>query len=229
LNPVSLNESQSGIFTIPHWTLEDKIILKLLFEPEKGKSFLSDDKAESKWPALDPDWTHLVEKARQEGVSAVLFHNITKHRLDDLLPQDNYRDLADHYYANLKRNMSIVGELRGVLEAFQAMAVPCIVLKGMALAERIYPNIALRGMSDVDILVRKDDLLRADERLLTLGYTARDSSAAKAIHNPMGYLASLEYRRNDTSPLNLHLHWHLVNTSVPSTMFVEQIDLNRIW
>jgi hypothetical protein len=228
LNPVSLNESQSGIFTIPHWTLEDKIILKLLFEPEKGKSFLSDDKAESKWPALDPDWTHLVEKARQEGVSAVLFHNITKHRLDDLLPQDNYRDLADHYYANLKRNMSIVGELRGVLEAFQAMAVPCIVLKGMALAERIYPNIALRGMSDVDILVRKDDLLRADERLLTLGYTARDSSAAKAIHNPMGYLASLEYRKNG-SPLDLHLHWHLVNTSVPATMFVNSIDLDRLW
>ena len=87
----------------------------------------------------------------------------------------------------------------------------------------------MRGMSDVDLMVRKEDLFRVDDRLSSLGYLSRDSSVAKAILNPAGYLASLEYRKNDPSPLNLHLHWHPVNTSVPATMFVEQIDLSRLW
>ena len=78
------------------WTTEDKFILKLLFEPEKVKSIL---------PPHAPDWTRLVEKAQQEGVSALLFHNIKKHRLEYLIPQESYRDISNQYYSNLKRNL----------------------------------------------------------------------------------------------------------------------------
>ncbi|MCX5836895.1 MAG: nucleotidyltransferase family protein, partial [Deltaproteobacteria bacterium] len=184
-----------------------------------------DDKA---LPDYVPDWTNLVEQARREGVSAVLFHNITSHHLEDLVPQDRCRDLSNQYYANLKSNLLIIGELREVLATFQDAGIPCIVLKGIALAERVYPNIAMRGMSDVDILVKKDALFKVDDYLSSLGYLSQDSSVEKAIHNPAGYLASLEYRKN-ASPLNLHVHWHIVNTSVPATMFVEQIDINRLW
>jgi hypothetical protein len=210
------------------WTTEDKLILKLLFEPAKAKSILPDQEAGKMPPEHVPDWTRLVEKAQQEGVSAVLFHNITKHRLEYLIPQESYRDLSNQYYANMKRNMAIIGELREVLATFQEAGIPCIVLKGIALAEHVYPNIATRGMSDVDILVKKEDLFKVDDYLSSLGYISRDSSVEKAIHNPVGYLASLEYRKN-ASPLNLHVHWHTVNTSVPATTFVERIDINRLW
>ncbi len=133
--------------------------------------------------------------------------------------------LCEQYHANLKRNLSIIGALREVLATFQEAGMPCILLKGIALAERVYPNIAMRGMSDVDILVRKADLFKVDDVLSSVGYASRDSSATKAIHNPVGYLASLDYRRNDPSPLSLHVHWHIVNTSVPATMFAGQIDI----
>ena len=213
----------------PRTLAEDKYILKLLFEPEKAKSILSDQKAGTMPPEHAPDWTRLVEKAQQEGVSAVLFHNITKHRLEYLIPQESYRDLSNHYYTNLKRNMAIIGQLREALATFQEAGIPCIVLKGIALAEHVYPNIGTREMSDVDILVKKDDLFKVDNYLSSLGYISRDSSLGKAIHNPVGYLASLDYRKDAKSPLNLHVHWHIVNTSVPATMFVERIDINRLW
>lgn len=208
---------------------EDKILLQLLFEPKKAKLFLSVKETDTKPPENDPIWTCLVEKSRQEGVSAVLFHNITKYHLEDLVPGDSYRGLSNDYFTNLKRNLSIIGALREVLAAFQKAGIPCIVLKGISLAEHLYPNMAMRGMSDVDVLVRKRDLFKADDCLSRLGYASRDSSAAKAVNNPVGYLASLEYRKNDASPLNLHLHWHTVNTSVPATMFVDDIDLDRLW
>jgi hypothetical protein len=208
--------------------MEDKFILGLLFEPEKARTFLFDQKAGTMPPGNGPDWTGLVAKARREGVSAVLFHNITKHRLTDLIPQESLRDLSNHYNTNLQRNMAIIGRLREVLATFREAGIPCIVLKGIALAERVYPTIAMRGMSDVDILVRKDDLFKADACLSGLDYAPRDGAAAQAVHNPVGYLASLDYRKN-ASPLNLHVHWHTVNTSVPATMFVGAIDLNRFW
>lgn len=211
------------------WTTEDKFILKLLFEPEKVKSILFDEKARATPPKHAPDWTRLVEKAQQEGVSAVLFHNITKHRLEDLIPQESYRNLSNHYYTNLKRNMAIIGKLREVLAAFREAGILCIILKGIAFADLIYPSIGMRGMSDVDVLVKKEDLLKMDGCLSSLGYISQDSTVTKAIHNPVGYLASLEYRRNDPSLLNLHAHWHTVNTSVPATMFVERIDIARLW
>lgn len=204
--------------------IQDRLLATLLFAPQRAGRFLS---AQPAWTA--PDWSRLVEKARQEGVSAVLYHNITSHRLDGLVPQAPVAAFCDEYHANLKRNLSVIGTLREVLAAFEQDGIPCIVLKGIVLAECVYPNIALRGMSDIDILIKKADLLRADDLLSSLGYTPRDSTAEKAIQNPAGYLASLDYRKSAPSALGLHVHWHPVNTSVPATMFASQVDLNRLW
>jgi hypothetical protein len=210
-------------------TLEDKVLLKLLFEPEKVKSLLMNEEDDKALPDGVPDWKYISEQALREGVSAVLFHNIKSHHLEDLVPQDRCKDLSNQYFANLKRNLLIISALRDVLTAFHKVGISCIVLKGIALAERVYPNVAMRGMSDVDILVRKADLFKVDDHLSSLGYASRDSSVTRAVHNPVGYLASLEYRRNDPSPLNLHIHWHPVNSSVPAVMFAERIDVNWLW
>ena len=205
-----------------------KLMGMLLFEPQKAGRLLSDHKAGTAPSGFVPDWPRIVEMAKQEEVSAVLFHNIKKHCLQDLVPRECYRDLSNQYYANLKRNLLVIGALRQVLATFQEAGIRCIILKGIALAERVYPNIAMRGMSDVDILVKKTDLFKVDEHLSSLGYTSQDSSAAKAIHNPAGYLASLEYRRNELTPLSLHVHWHPVNTSVPAAVFAQRIDTDRL-
>ena len=211
------------------WTTEDKFILKLLFAPEKVKTIPSGKRCGTEADEKKPDWSVFLEKARREGVSAVIFHNLRKQGLADRIPTEILSALSRDYHANLKCNLSIIGALRVVLASFQKSTISCIVLKGICLAECVYPNIAMRGMSDVDLLVRKEDLRKADALLSSLGYAPRDSTVASAMHNPAGYLASLEYRKDQPSPLNLHLHWHLVNTSVPATAFIHGIDMDRIW
>lgn len=205
-----------------------KLMGMLLFEPQKARRFLSGHEAGRAPSGPVPDWSRLVEMAEQEGVSAVLFHNIKKHSLQHLVPSECYIDLSNQYHANLKRNLLVIGALRQVLATFQAAGIHCIILKGIALAERVYPNIAMRGMSDVDILVRKADLLKVDGRLSSLGYTSQDSTATLAIHNPAGYLASLEYRKHEPGPLSVHVHWHPVNTSIPAAIFANRIDTDRL-
>lgn len=211
------------------WSTEDRLLFKLLFEPEKARALILNRAPEITLPEHDFDWQKLVQKAQQEGVAGVLFHNMQKHRLDDLFPEKHYRFLSYQYYNNLKRNMSTIAELRVVLAKFQEAGVLSMVLKGIALAEHIYPGIGMRGMSDVDLMIKKSDIIKVDDCLSSLGYVSRDSSVLKALNNPEGYLASIEYRRDDAASLNLHVHWHTVNTSVPATAFIGHIDIGRIW
>jgi hypothetical protein len=211
------------------WTGEDKFILNLLFVPEKVKSIPTEEGSGTAMTVPDLDWSVFLEKARREGVSAVIFHHLRKHGLEGRIPSNIYAALSQDYHANLKRNLLIVGALRKILAEFQEAGISCIVLKGIALVEFVYPNIAMRGMADVDLLIPKEALFRVDVLLSSMGYLSRDGFAAQAVNNPSGYLASLEYRKDPPSPLNLHLHWHPVNTSVPATAFIHGIDLDRIW
>lgn len=217
-----------SLFQAEQTCREEDWLCALLFEPERARALLRADSGEEARGAAC-DWAALVERAGQEGVSAVLYHRLKEQRLESLVPQPLFASLSEIYHANLRRNLLIVGGLRRVLEALQAAGIPCIALKGVALAERIYPNVALRGMGDVDLLIRKEDFLEADGVLASIDFFPQDGIAAQALRNPAGYLASLEYRPAPSSPWTLHLHWHPVNTSVPATVFIGGIDLDRIW
>jgi len=206
------------------------LLQTLLFNPGRAKSILLKDPREG-FAEQPYDWDRIVETAIREGVAPLLFHQIRRHGIEGCLPPGCRSDLSHIFLTNLKRNLYLIGSLRPVLSAFQSAGIPCIVLKGIVLAERVYPNIGLRGMTDVDLLVRKKDLFRADAALIDLGFASSDATPAEAVRNPVGYLASLEYRKAETAPLNLnlHLHWHPVNTSVPATAFADQIDVDRLW
>jgi hypothetical protein len=207
---------------------DDTFLLTLLFEPQKAEPLLAGRRS-GKTPRQHAcDWPRLVNQARREDVTAVLFYNLNQAHLEERVPPEILEALSVHYHATLKRNLLIIGRLRAVLAAFQEAGIPCIVLKGIALAERVYPSIGMRGMSDVDLLVKKEQLFEADALLSSLGYQPEDGVAETAILNPAGYLASLEYR-GKASPLNLHVHWHTVNTSVPATMFIDEVDIDRLW
>ena len=58
-----------------------------------------------------------------------------------------------------------------LLAAFAAAGIPVILLKGAALAHRIYTSPALRPMVDIDVLVRHVDIERAVRAASTLGYS----------------------------------------------------------
>lgn len=159
----------------------------------------------------------------------MLYHHLRKNNLEYLVPPEFMAILSHDFHVNLSRNMSIISELRKIFATFKLAEISFIVLKGIALAECVYSNIGMRGMGDVDLMIRKRDLFKVDRLLATTVYRPIDSTAVKAFHNPEGYLTSLEYHHDSSSPLILHIHWHPVNTSVPATAFSARIDLDRLW
>ncbi len=72
------------------------------------------------------------------------------------------------------RNLALGGELRKLLRAFRDHGIPCLPLRGFALAERLYADVPPRPMGDIDLLVRKEDLHRVQAMFRNLGFTEMD-------------------------------------------------------
>lgn len=88
-------------------------------------------------------------------------------------------------------------------------ATPYLVLKGPTLFP-YYPREGLRTMGDIDILVGKAHLTAIEKSFADLGFVAYSPST----HAPR-FLKSREFVAKDGFPLIVHLHTHIVNSSVP--------------
>ena len=114
-----------------------------------------------------PDWKRVLPRAEHHGV-VPLVHQ----RLQGIsgVPQAIRDELRQRYENNARRNLVFVGELIRVLEGLEAHGIETIPYKGPVLAEIAYGDLALREFSDLDVLVRRQDLARAKEALKVLQY-----------------------------------------------------------
>jgi hypothetical protein len=116
-----------------------------------------------------PDWDRLLILANRHGVMPLLYRSLG--RVDrQLVPHETMARLRVLYMQNAARNIRMTGELLRLLNLFEANGVQAIPYKGPALAKQVYGDITLRIFSDLDIIVSKQDVLRAKEILLSEGY-----------------------------------------------------------
>ncbi len=163
------------------------------------------------------DWEETLAAAELHGVGPILYHTIKDiNNLD--IPENVWEEMRRQYFASAARNMRLYHELQKILHLFHNKNIPLIVLKGAHLSEKVYGNIALRGMGDVDLLVKKEDLPSVEQELLELGSVPRDLN--RLMHD---HAAHFSYKLPQ-SGLIVEIHWTLVQTIYPC-----RIDLDGIW
>ena len=72
--------------------------------------------------------------------------------------------------------------LAEILSAFQAAGIDVLVLKGAALAHTVYAEPGLRPMRDMDLLVREEDAVDAQQLLREIGFDAPRTSEVSDRH-----------------------------------------------
>jgi len=118
--------------------------------------------------------------------------------------------------------MLLYATLGGVLRAFRKAGIAVIVLKGAALADTVWPNLALRPMADVDLLVKEGDLDRADRTLADLGYLPlRGDRPSEWYLRNHHHLAA---RRDPRSGLVVEIHRSI---HTPNDLF--HVDVDDMW
>jgi len=175
------------------------------------------------------DWDYFLKKAREEGISplvSIRLPEIVPNR--DGIPKYVTDELRKDYYLSATKNTLIFNETENILNVFNEAGLRVIVLKGAALAETAYNNLALRPMSDVDLLVKKEDLFSIDEQLKGIGYFPSDRSVDD-IDLSSTYLTTLDYRNTSANSPSFHIHWHFVNSSIPNYSYIHNIEMEDIW
>jgi putative nucleotidyltransferase-like protein len=134
-------------------------------------------RAEGVAPAEPLDWEYLLQAADRQGVAPLLHDWLMRHH-GFAAPASFAERLYHAYWANHFRNRLLLSELALLADAAAGAGIDVMPLKGAILALDYYPTPALRPMSDLDLLVRVEDLEGMGRLLGTLGYREIDPPAS---------------------------------------------------
>lgn len=119
---------------------------------------------------LAKNWKSFTDMAIQNGVGPLIHKNFSLVKNFNLIPEETLSRLKRTYYRSLSRNMILYDHFRNAIDLFSKHGISIIALKGIFLAEKIYHDIGLRQMSDIDLLVRKEDIEKCRKLLVDVGY-----------------------------------------------------------
>jgi hypothetical protein len=132
-------------------------------------------------------WDALLDLADRHGVEPLLFQSLSDFK--SLIPPEPFNFLAQKYQTNVHKSLILSRELIRIVDGLSAVGIDVMPYKGLALAEAVYGDIALRQSGDIDLLVRAADLTRVCEALAKLGFTKqlRWSPAEERSYLKSGY------------------------------------------
>ncbi len=174
------------------------------------------------------NWSYILQESIKEGIACLLYNQLSNFEYGSI-PEDVWRNLKEVYYLNTYRNIKIYNELENILSSFNNKGLKVIPLKGVFLLEKIYNNIALRGMTDIDLLIKKEDLSRIDNVLGDLGYRTPIDKRLLSLAVEKSYLNSIDYFGSEDRMPSLHIHWHIVNINLPTYIYAKNIKMDAFW
>ncbi|MFI5322343.1 MAG: nucleotidyltransferase family protein [Thermodesulfobacteriota bacterium] len=156
---------------------------------------------------------------RSNHIAGTMYSILSSSEFRTLFPEELIERLKSSYLEQWVKNEKLLKETEMLSELFGRASEEVIFLKGAFLAERYYGNIDMRAISDIDLLIRKDWLERADRTLKGFGYVRKSHAfPSKAVASLFTH--HFEYRENG---IDLDLHWNL------SSHFTFKIDYRRLW
>jgi hypothetical protein len=154
----------------------------------------------------EAQWRQLLALARFHGMAPLVFWQLATDDLLSAIPAPIAAACKDEYLQTLINNRRMQTIFQEVVSALGAEGIRVMALKGLALARRYYGEVALRPMTDMDLLVRREDVLRATATLRRLGYRADNGMGS-----PFGFYsftsAVVAYARPGS--LSIEMHWEL--------------------
>jgi Uncharacterised nucleotidyltransferase len=125
---------------------------------------------------------------------------------------------------NAQFNLGLSTELTKLLALFEQHRIAVVPLKGPMLTARLYGNLALRTSSDLDLLVREEDVLQAKRVLEANGYRLAstlhwhsDQACFRARENQISFAGQDDL-------ISVDIHWRLL-----PGYFSSPFDNNEVW
>lgn len=148
----------------------------------------------------------VFDLAEHQGVLPILYQRLSS--VEGLISADEMATLKQRYEANLHKAMLLSLELIRIYDRLSEIGIEVLPYKGLALAEAVYGDIALRRAGDIDLLIHAADFPKIREALHELGYTphAEMPIAQESAYLKSGYECAFDGTRG---PNLLEVQWAL--------------------
>jgi Uncharacterised nucleotidyltransferase len=132
---------------------------------------------------------------------------------------DFFRESLKHIHTDIfNKNLFIKSETQQILNAFEKQGIEVIPLKGPFFAEKYFGDLGARVSSDIDLLIKKKDVLRATACIKKLGFLSEKEEVVSHFH--CGFYKNLPH---SPCPLAVELHWDLVKKNTSN------MDIEAFW
>jgi hypothetical protein len=118
-------------------------------------------------------WKLLFDLAERHGVQPLLHRALVdvQDGVDDAVPPAEMAQLRQSNQNNLHKALLLSRELIRIVDHVSSLRIEVMPYKGLALAEAIYGDIALRQSGDIDLLIHPQDLPHVRDAVRELGFT----------------------------------------------------------
>lgn len=158
--------------------------------------------------AAPVDWSRLAELAALHGVVGLVSKSLAAAGWQAHVPAPARAAMQAAVTQIRFDGMLHLHETGRMTAALAAVGIEPILLKGQALADLLYDDPLIRPASDVDLLVRWDEVERAEAALAGAGYEPQ-SAALRDYELGHNYHVTLWREVLPGRPLLLELHWDL--------------------
>lgn len=180
------------------------------------------------------DWKGVTQKLISSNMGSLFYVKIPYLTHAEIIPPETKKKLKEAYLLVLSRNVLINNVLKETITLLSENGIEVIVLKGAYLSEALYGDVALRTLSDIDLLCRnEEEAQRAFQLLLEAGYsTDEEDKMLEFLRDNIGaaHLPQIVHRG---IPIELHtrLHHHEEEYDFPPREMWkhhEQVTLNGV-
>ncbi len=157
--------------------------------------------------------------ARRHHVAGFCFATLQEAGLLDLFPGPEGGPMRSGYIQQWSKNERLIHGMSALERSFDEAGIEAVWLKGPLFAQRYYGDIDRRAISDIDVLVRQEDVESAGAVLGSAGFERR---SAIFLSQPLTvfFTHHFEYGRDDVV---VELHWCLARH------VAFRIDYPRVW
>jgi hypothetical protein len=166
-------------------------------------------------------WKRLIPLAKWHAVEALLFASLRSQPRESL-PLDPESRLRANYEWNARKNLYLSGQLLQISRLFARKGILAVPVKGPLLASAAYGDVGLRTFSDLDFVVRRQNVLSARDILLEAGF-----QMYSGVHWPSNaaYLRSINSEFTMCKgEISVDLHWRLLPAYFPF-----HLDSESLW
>jgi Uncharacterised nucleotidyltransferase len=164
------------------------------------------------------DWPKLLELATDQGLLPLLTQKLS-HADPGIVPPEAQMTLKSSFREQMVFDLRMLAELYRILDRFAAQGITAMATKGPVLAHRCYGFSFARQYTDLDLVLRDAEVLRATESLISLGYDARVPPSAIRANRPAGEYAFTQL----STKLLVELHTEKTFRYHPKPLAIEKL------